>query len=37
MGENKFKEDLIKLYKKWRTSEKDFFEKMKLNHDFKNL
>ncbi|ELC8443866.1 hypothetical protein QYB59_002946 [Clostridium perfringens] len=37
MGENKFKEDLIELYKRWRTSEKDFFKKRKLNHDFKNL
>lgn len=37
MTEKKFEKELINLYKKWRVSEKDFFEKIKLNHDLKKL
>ena len=37
MGEEKIKKELLDLYSKWRVSEKSFFEKLKLNHDFKKL
>lgn len=37
MGEKKFKKELLDLYSKWRVSEKSFFEKLKLNRDFKKL
>ncbi|WP_338836984.1 hypothetical protein WHY16_09605 [Clostridium perfringens] len=37
MGEEKIKKELLDLYSKWRVSEKIFFEKLKLNHDFKKL
>lgn len=33
MGEKKFEKELIDLYKKWRISEKDFFKKIKINHN----
>ncbi|EGS9999588.1 hypothetical protein I9Y31_001846 [Clostridium perfringens] len=37
MGEEKIKKELLDLYSKWRVSEKSFFKKLKLNHDFKKL
>ena len=37
MGDKKFKKELLDLYIKWIVSEKSFFEKLKLNHDFKKL
>ena len=37
MGEEKIQNELLDLYSKWRVSEKRFFEKLNLNHDFKKL
>ncbi|WP_300261043.1 hypothetical protein [Clostridium sp.] len=37
MVEKKIKKELLDLYSKWRTSEKNFFEKLKLEHDFRKL
>lgn len=37
MVEKKIKKELLDLYSKWRASEKSFFEKLKLEHDFRKL
>lgn len=37
MGKENLIDELKDIYKKWRTSEKNFFERMEQNHEFKKL